>query len=557
MKQNLLLVVVMGAGCIGSIGDGQPGISPADDPPAIPGGPPKPGTPSACTPGARPSAAARVVRLTERQYANTIRDLTGAQASGVDNPFAGNFTSTGQIVSFSPVAAAAAGMPEAVTERAFAAADQAAALWAAGLKKSHACLAGPDSACWTTVFSSAGARALRRPMAADETKRYVDLVSGMQAGIGADQALVKGLTALLASPHFLFRTELGDGKRDTSGRTRLTPWEVASALSYTLIERLPDSPLQIAAAQGNLVTVEQVRTQIDRLLGTGAVTTEAAAHFLYEWLPYDRALGVSKSPTLYPHYLAPALVEETNLLARYVLGLGDRLLPNLFTTTKSFVRKTTAPAYGVTNITATAAQMIDLPPRERSGIITQPSFLAAFSDDKDNEPIKRGRYITESLLCGHVPDLPIANFPPEPDLGPNPTLRQKLDGHRNLGAGCPGCHTLMDGIGLGLEGYDHTGRVRTKDVDGKPVNTTGVLVGAGPQDGPFDGALQLGRKLVDSPVTTQCFVRQSFRYWLARPETERDDCTLVAALSEFEKGRGNLRPLLVALLGSDSFLYRN
>jgi hypothetical protein len=93
---------------------------------------------------------------------------------------------------------------------------------------------------------------------------------------------------------------------------------------------------------------------------------------------------------------------------------------------------------------------------------------------------------------------------------------------------------------------------------GRPVVTTGELIGAGTQDGPFDGALALGKRLADSEVTVACFVRQSFRYWLGRDEDPAgaDDCTLAAALGELQKGRGNLRPLLVSLLASDSFLYR-
>src|SRR6266545_8056639 len=92
-----------------------------------------------CNRNSRPTSTARIVRLTERQYNNTVRDLLGTAArnappasngevgiDGVENPFAGNFTASDQIVAFSTMTAAASGMPEALVQRVVDAADQVA-----------------------------------------------------------------------------------------------------------------------------------------------------------------------------------------------------------------------------------------------------------------------------------------------------------------------------------------------------------------------------------------------------------------------------------------------
>ena len=53
-----------------------------------------------------------------------------------------------------------------------------------------------------------------------------------------------------------------------------------------------------------------------------------------------------------------------------------------------------------------AAQPAELP-GDRIGILMQPSWLVAWSQNLHNDPVRRGRWIRERLLGGRVPDLPI------------------------------------------------------------------------------------------------------------------------------------------------------
>src|SRR4029079_18077417 len=84
---------------------------------------------------------------------------------------------------------------------------------------------------------------------------------------GRQQSFVAGVNqiaeALLLSPSFLFRTELGDGSADPA---RLSSYEVASQLSFTLTGATPDPALLDAAGGGRLETAAGVAAEADRLL---------------------------------------------------------------------------------------------------------------------------------------------------------------------------------------------------------------------------------------------------------------------------------------------------
>ncbi|HEY0711842.1 MAG TPA: DUF1595 domain-containing protein, partial [Polyangia bacterium] len=83
--------------------------------------------------------------------------------------------------------------------------------------------------CAQTFVTTFGPKLYRRPLTAAEVKRYMDLFE--KSGKADFKTFVHWATlTMLQSPRVLYRSELGiaDG-----GRFKLTPYEVASALSYT------------------------------------------------------------------------------------------------------------------------------------------------------------------------------------------------------------------------------------------------------------------------------------------------------------------------------------
>jgi hypothetical protein len=122
----------------------------------------------------------------------------------------------------------------------------------------------------------------------------------------------------------------------------------------------------------------------------------------------------------------------------------------------------------------------------------------------------------------------------------------------------------MDPLGLPFEDFDHYGWHRTLEVTDKrgrkkhPVVTDGAIVFSGETqlDGPVKDARELVKRLAGSERVRQSIIRHAFRFWMGRNETLSDSPTLMAADQAYVGSDGSFNEMLVALLTSDSFLYR-
>ncbi len=205
-------------------------------------------------------------------------------------------------------------------------------------------------------------------------------------------------------------------------------------------------------------------------------------------------------------------------------------------------------------------QPFALAPGKRAGILMHPAWLIAQSQNLDNDPIRRGKWIRESLLADQVPELPItvdASIPDEPDQ----TLRHRFRVTRQ--AECWRCHVQMNPLGMPFEAFDDFGRFREVErLHAKgmtaPVDSSGLLAGTRDQalDGPVETPIELVHRLAQSERVRQSFVRHAFRYWMGRNETPSDAATLQAADQAYVASGGSFRALVLSLLASDSFLYR-
>jgi hypothetical protein len=540
---------------VGQRPPGSPELPPgsSEDPPSTPAGP-KP-VPSAegtfACDGSLPTSPARLRRLTAVQWNNTITALGVSPAGpGRVNPFDDGLASGKFSSDVSKV-----GVPVESLSLLLDAAEAVAGDLAVAVKAGAPCLAAaaPNRACIEGVLGGIGTKAFRRPITTEELARYSQFFLTETPAEGSDSALKLVLSAILSSPHFAFRWERGSGTPDAAGRVKLTGWELASAISYTLVDGPPDAALLAAATANQLTTAEQIKTHVVRLLG-GDGKNPAAGRFFREMFRYPLAAGVSKDPKLYPFHKGPLLVEDTELFLQQAFAKRGDFLQTLFASPSGMARSETAASYGLTMASAQPVEAA-FPDGQRAGILTQPSFLVAFSGNENNLPVHRGRFISENVLCQPVPDIPLTEIPPLPPMT-NATMREKLAVHSEMPQ-CAACHSKMDPFGLALEQYDHTGRYRTTGEAGKRIDASSVLTGAGTTvDGPFSGPVELGQKLAQSGVVRQCFVLQSLRHWLGRDEQTADGCALKAADEAFSASGGDVVELFVSLLTSDAFLYR-
>ncbi|WP_442509404.1 DUF1588 domain-containing protein [Novipirellula sp. SH528] len=195
------------------------------------------------------------------------------------------------------------------------------------------------------------------------------------------------------------------------------------------------------------------------------------------------------------------------------------------------------------------------PEGQRLGILTHPSWLVSHSDAMDNHAIRRGHWIQERLLGGGIPDVPITVDAMLPDE-PKNTLRERMRVTRE--EYCWTCHKKMDPLGLPFEMYNHAGLYREVELD-KPVDSTGEIIDSGDPtlDGEVANAIELIQRLAESERAEQVFVRHAFRFWMGRNETLNDAPVLQQAHRAYKESGGSMKALLVSLLTSDAFLYRN
>lgn len=587
----------------GGAGDAMPGTT---GEPGPAGGAPAARPPSgndllpedlACRGGDAPATPARLWRLGAAEWTATVAvALAGVRPPGPNAalnvprelsvaPF--TYRSSDPFTTFS----AGYAMTEGEFEEAANAAAVAARLIVNALKPRSPCITGAADAaalraCLAPLVAARGEHLFRRPLTQDEVARYGEVAAtnlGKVEG-GSEGATVLAFEAMLLAPQFLHRVEVGS--RTGPEASRLTPYEIASALSYTLTRRPPDAPLWEAARSGQLATGAQIRAQVERLMTarldklptehyeTGRHGDYAELRFVRELFRYE-AQPVKSTSVIHPNGYMPdrALWDATETVKLVFKDHARKDFWKQLLTTRTFVaRAQTAKYFGPSalgqmraDINTQFNQTVTFPAHERAGLMTTPAFLSAFSSFDHNLPVQRGRFIREALLCLRVPELPIGQVPPLPELGERARMRDRLQVHSSIPA-CAGCHRVMDPMGLPFEQYDHVGLLRgaTRShytvglVDERgPIDVTGALVGAGPVDGPVaGGAPELMDRLARSPVVEQCFVRQSFRYWLGREETANDACTLASAHEAYTRSGGDLVALVAALLASPANLVR-
>src|SRR6185369_25074 len=118
-------------------------------------------------------------------------------------------------------------------------------------------------------ITSFGQRAFRRPLTDAEVTTHVALFNQgptLYPGVDAFNAGVSlVIQAMLQSPYFLYRTELGTA---ASGATKLAldDWEVGAKLALSITNTIPDDTLLAAASAGQLHDAAGVATQANRLL---------------------------------------------------------------------------------------------------------------------------------------------------------------------------------------------------------------------------------------------------------------------------------------------------
>jgi hypothetical protein len=561
------------ASCSGSIagdsaGSDAPGAAgpagaeaAAGDRPRAPGPPPggggggaaPPEVASACAgaaPLAGPSPAFR--RLTNREYDRTARDLFGRRGSIV-----ADFPTDAQIEGFDNNLEALTLSPLHVERYRDAAETLAWELVTAARTKPEIVGCDPQGAgradCLKQFAQRFGRRAFRRPLAADEIAGLMKVADAAAADPDPHMSVALLVQAILQSPNFLFRVEIGARDPARPGARRLTGPELATRLSFLLLGTTPPDALLDAADRGALDTPEGLRAQAAALIKDPRAR-EALRTFYQQWLQLHELPSVRVDTTAYPTFsegLRTSMAEESRRFLDDVLWNGDAR--DLLNRRSTFVDSALAKHYGLPPVSGTAGFVrYDFKPEEpRAGLLTHASVLTVHGREESVAPILRGKFVREALLCTPPPPPP-DNVPALPPQKGSESVRQRLDGHRSNPA-CAGCHGALDPVGFGLETFDLVGRHRTKDPFGNDLTGEGRIDGLEPPR--FVGARELGDKLREAPGYPACVVKQVFRFTFGDLESDRDGCALARLAEAFRAGGHGLTQLLLAWVASDAFRY--
>jgi hypothetical protein len=361
-------------------------------------------------------------------------------------------------------------------------------------------------------------------------------------------ALMHVTSALLASPNFLYRVELGQPDPAVPGRYRYSGWEMASRLSFFFWSTTPDAELLAAAEAGKLVTPEGVKAQVMRLLGSPRARAGFADTFGRELVGLDALADTPKNDMRYTPTLKAAMTAEVTRLFESRLDAGADLLDLLDTTSVS-VNAELAAIYGITGITGTAMVPAQLPPAiPRAGLLGTAAFLTLQSKQDATTPTARGKFVRENLLCEEVPDPPdnLDTSLKDPPAGVKLTFREHLDMHRTNPV-CASCHALMDPLGYAFETFDWLGAYRDKD-NGKAIDTTGTIGGTA-----FANARELAVALKKMPQAQDCLLRNIFRYASGHKETPSDGAELGIWKKAFDTSNHQLVSFLAEIAAGDGF----
>jgi hypothetical protein len=508
-----------------------------------------------CTAGATPDPGPSPLSLLSRtQYLNTLNglftsvpDLT--MALGTDTNYSTTF------------GAGQADIDQVQVGGFQAAAETLATAVVADTKQLTAlvpCAAGADKRqCAQTFLQNFGALAYRAPItdSADIARHMAVYDAG--AKVSDAHGLQLLLEAMLQSPRFLYRVELGTTEAVGANAVKLSPYEIAARLAYMVWDSPPDAALTAAAASGQLATKDQLTTQLTRMLADQKGST-FVRRFLEGWTQLASVDGLVKDSTLYPQWSAagstlPASVKaQASAFFDNILTASSGKLDALLTSTTVFVNKDLASYYG-SSTTDTAFSPMTVTNGQVSGMLTLPSLLSVQAKPNESWPIYRGRFVREELFCQDMP-APPANVPKPPDVTPGVSTRERLTEHET-NPSCSSCHSAMDPIGFGFEAYDAIGQFRTTD-GGQPVDSSGTINGDTDVSGPFNGVVELGKKLASSKTVQQCVARQWFRFSTNRLEQDADGCSMKSISDAFAAAGNSINALPQALVASDAFIYR-
>ncbi len=400
----------------------------------------------------------------------------------------------------------------------------------------------------TAFINKVGKRAFRRPLSAEEITKYQALWDQGATFYASGDNNLDGarlfIEAILQSPGFVYRSE------STPVGSRLSGLELATKLSFLLLNTTPSDELLAAAENGELDTDAGLTAIVTEMLETDEAK-ETLLHFHSELYGLQRYKNMDKNTELFPEFnrdtTPPALQEADSLFFTHIYeeDLGFR---DILGSPVAYVNNEIASFYGLTS-NSTEMEQVTLD-TSRPGFLTRAGFLTYNANLTVPDPIHRGVDINLRMLCRDLTPPPGA-IPPLPTPEPGQTNRELVEAHTGQGV-CANCHLkIINPLGFAFEGFNAVGGPRPTDQD-KPVNTADTYrFSDGEQS--FTDAVDLIDILKEHPQTHSCYSARLSEFLLARDVDARDQELVESLFDSSFNGAESIKQLILKTVVDPSF----
>ncbi|MES2624365.1 MAG: DUF1592 domain-containing protein [Pseudomonadota bacterium] len=417
--------------------------------------------------------------------------------------------------------------------------------------------ASPDqeASCAREVIGRTARLAFRGPVDPTDMERLMSIYETTHATEGFDLGVRRALTAVMASPKYLYRMESTPEGAAPGSIHALSDLQLASRLSFFIWSSIPDEQLLDLAEAGELSKPANLRKQVERMLQDPKAET-LASNFAYQWLELSALDEIDPDPALFNDIdrgVRNLLKKEVDLLSREVL-LNNNPVTELLTANYTYLNERLALHYGINSVKGDEFRKVELDDSSRYGLLGKGAILMASSYPDRTSPVLRGAYVLEHVM-GTPPPLPPPNVEALIENKPGTkqmTVRERLEMHR-ANPSCAGCHGFIDPLGFALEGFDTVGRKRTTDrFIGSPIDTNGVL----PDGSGISSVDDLRAALMERPqLFVENLAEKLMLYALGRPLEAADMPTVRKIVTTAENSDYRFYDIVQGIVSSDQFLY--
>ena len=414
----------------------------------------------------------------------------------------------------------------------------------------------PDAerACAERITATLARRAFRRPVDQADVDRLMPFYeAGRRNAGGFDSGIEHMLTALLASPDFLYRGLVGHRPDGDSGIYALSDLDLASRLSFFLWSQGPDEELLDLAAAGRLHDGAVLQAEAKRMLADSRAAALVTG-FALAWLNVDELESVDPDDRLFPTFSDELRTDFETEIALFLSSilLGDENVQNLLTADYTFLNERLAKHYGIAGVRGPQFRRVTLDDERRYGLLGKAAVLMRTSYGDRTSPVLRGAWVLEKLM-GTPPTPPPAGV--ETDLstpaGEQPkTIRVRLEQHRTA-PNCNACHGVIDPYGLALENFTVTGQWRDYDREADaPIDANTTLPSGTVVADPVELREALLRR---DDQFVQALTQKLMMYALGRELEYHDMPQVRAVVRAAAKDDYRLSAIVAGIVSSDAF----